>query len=133
MNLRNPKMLIENLCLTPRKWFRQRAFRKCLILKVTAGSLTMQRAGSISKYGSMLIGTNLALLIQILNLICSFASGTVHKELTNDDEDYHYNANPYNKCSPEYGCPRMTWTVDLDSADENFECPIFDMPSKKGI
>ena len=67
-----------------------------------------------------------------LNLY-SFASGTVHKELTNDDEDYHYNANPYNKCSPEYGCPRMTWTVDLDSADENFECPIFDMPSKKGI
>ena len=67
-----------------------------------------------------------------LNLY-SFESGTVHKELTNDDEDYNYNANPYNKCSPEYGCPRMTWTVDLVSADENFECPIFDMPSKKGI
>ena len=27
----------------------------------------------------------------------------------------------------------MTWTVDLENADENFECPIFDMPSKKGI
>ena len=53
--------------------------------------------------------------------------------MTNDDEDYHYDANPYNKCSPEFGCPRMIWTVDLDSADENFECPIFDMPSKKGI
>ena len=27
----------------------------------------------------------------------------------------------------------MTWNVDLDSVDESFECPIFDMPSKKGI
>jgi len=24
----------------------------------------------------------------------------------------------------------MSWIVDLDSVDENFECPIFEMPSK---
>ena len=64
---------------------------------------------------------------------CRFASGIAHKEFTKDDEDYHYDANPYNKCSPEYGCPKMSWIVDLDTVDENFECPIFDMPSKKGI
>ena len=69
-----------------------------------------------------------------LNETCfRLARGTVHKEFTNEDEDYDYEANPYNKCSPEYGCPKISWTVDLDSADENFECPIFDMPSKKGI
>ena len=62
-----------------------------------------------------------------------FASGTVHKEFTKEDEDYNYDANQYNKCSPEYGCPKMSWIVDLYTVDENFECPIFEMPSKKGI
>ena len=62
-----------------------------------------------------------------------FTSGTVHKEFTKDDEDYHYDANPYNKCSPEYGCPRMTWSVNLDGADENYECPLFDMPSESSV
>ena len=59
MNLRNPKMLIENLCQIPRKWFKPRAFLKCLMLKVTAGSLMKQRAGFISKYGNTLTGTYL--------------------------------------------------------------------------
>ena len=64
---------------------------------------------------------------------CWFASGKAHKEFTKDDEDYHYDANPYNKCSPEYGCPKMSLIVDLDTVDENFECQIFEMPSKESI
>ena len=71
--------------------------------------------------------------VSLYDFCLRFASGIVHKEFTKDDEDYHYEANPYYKCSPEYGCPKMTWQVDLESVDENFECPIFDMPSKEGI
>ena len=104
------------------------------MLKVTAGILMKQRAGFISKYGNTLTGTYLADFITSKSLtFYRFASGIAHKEFTKDDQDYHYDANPYNKCSPEYGCPKMSWNVDLESVDENFECPIFDMPSKKGI
>ena len=61
----------------------------------------------------------------------SFASGTIHKEFTKDDEDYFYNPFPYYKCSPEYGCPVIRWNVDLTNSDDQFECPLFEMPSNE--
>ena len=62
-------------------------------------------------------------------MLLSFASGTIHKEFSSDTEDFLFDANPYYKCSPEYGCPKMTWNVDLTTMNDHFNCPIFRMPS----
>ena len=53
--------------------------------------------------------------------------GTVHAKMIVESESYSYNASDYYKCSPEYGCLRISFDLNETTVDANIECDPFSL------
>merc|ERR1719192_2697455 len=52
-------------------------------------------------------------------------NGTVFGDLINEEQNFAYDGNNFFDCSPEFGCAKILFEVDLTDAHSDYECPIF--------